>query len=354
MPVKKLTIKILCLLVLISTHSLAQAKLVESLYSAQTLVTDQSKAARISAIEQLFKSVLIKVSGHSAVIDNPDIAKEISESMSYITTFNYQMVEGRRHLVASFNESSIDTLLKQAGVSIWGDQRPTAMIWLAFRDNDDQRSVVAGDDVSGQASVLKFAAKKRGMPMLLPLWDLEDQFSISAGEVWGMFPDSVGLANSRYATDFMVLSRIVLQGLTYQLNWAIYKRDPSGYNAIVASGLDEFLDRNIALSALVDQTSDFFARQYSVDTSALGGEQEFIVANVDSVANYAAVLKYLNGLKGLESVRLKHNQHHVFSFVATVIGNHQSLEEVLKLERKLVESYDDALGLEVYQWQGAN
>jgi len=333
---------------------MAQAKLVDSLYSADKDVVNQSTTERNKAISSLFESVLVKISGRSDVLNEPLVMEQRKHAMSYITTFNYQKLSGQTRLVAAFNESSIDNLLKQAGVSIWGSQRPTAMIWLAYRDENNVRHVVSDDGNDDYASTLKGAAKARGMPMLLPLWDLEDQFSVSAAEVWGMFPDSIGQANVRYATDFMVLSKITHVGLTVQLNWAIYKGNSADYNDIVASGLDELSSYDLALAALVDQTSDFFARQYSVDTSAHSGEQMFVVTNIDSIAKYAETLAYLNGLKGLETVYLKHNKHHVFTFAATVLGNPQSLIEVLKLEQRLIETFDDERGESVYLWQGAN
>lgn len=355
MPVKNSLLITLTLITILLLPKLAQAKLVESLYSASQEVSSQSSTLRRVAIPMLFKSVLVKVSGQSEVTNHPIIAQEIKQSMSYITNFNYQQVNGMQHLVARFNESLIDALLKRAGISLWGNQRPTAMIWLAQLNADGQRTVVADDVTDESAQLLKSVARNRGMPMLLPLWDLEDQFGLSAGEVWGLFPDSVGKANLRYATDFMVLAKISENGLNYQLNWAIYKRSIGGigYDDIVSSGLDEFSGYEVAAKALVDQTSDFFASQYSVDTSESSGKQEFVVANVGSLTDYAAILNYLRGLKGLEAVALKRNKHQLFTFEAAVLGNYQSLSEVIRLEKRLIEVYDEQLGQSVYHWQGA-
>ncbi len=351
---KNSSLTIFVLVVILLTPQLAYAKLVDSLYSAALPAASQSSTQRKATIPVLFKSVLIKVSGQSDVTQNQMLSNEIGQAMSYITTFNYQMIEGKQHLVASFNESSVDALLKRAGISIWGNQRPTAMIWLAQRTEDGHRVVVSDDNTNETALLLKSVAKQRGMPLLLPLWDLEDQFGLSAGEVWGLFPDSVGVANLRYGTDFMVLAKITESGLNQQLNWAIYKRsdDGAGYADIVASGLDEFSQYDIAITALVDQTSDFFARQYSVDTSEAGGRKQFLIANVNSLDKYAAILAYLNRLKGLEAVGLKHNKHHHFIFEATLIGSDESLNEVIRLEKRLVEVYDEDLGQSVYHWQG--
>jgi len=346
--------KLLFIVVLISYQSSSQAKIVDALYSADTAVTNQSSTLRKAAISRLFKSVLIKISGRSDVVTNPIIMAKIPHAMSYVTTFNYQKRDGKNYLIVRFNESSVDQLLKQGAVSIWGEQRPTALIWLGYRDETSQRRVVSGDDSLGRGEILKRSAKDRGMPMLLPLWDLEDQFNVSAGEVWGMFPDSVGQANMRYGTDFMILSKITMLGLNHRLNWAIYKKGHSGYDIIVASGLDEFLTQELALNALIDQTSDFFSRQYAVDTSAQSGLNEFVVTNVDSLDKYAAILKYLNQLKALESVQLKQHQHHVFTFVAKVLGEQQTLREVLKLEQQLLERFDPERQDVVYTWQAAN
>lgn len=351
MPVKKLSfVTLLCVACLLILPNVA-AKTVNGLYSGELKVESQSLTARRQAAVKLFKLVLIKVSGRSDVVEQAAISGQLKDAMRYITTFNYVVRQGNTFLSASFNESLIDNLLKQAGISIWGNQRPTAMIWLAIQDASEQRIIVADDVNAPFSQVVTQAIKARGVPMLLPLWDLEDQFSVSGSEIWGLFHDSVGGANLRYGSDFMVLGKVKYIGLNYQLNWAIYKKTGLyGYEEIVATGLDEFADSDRALKGLVDQTSDFFASQYSVDTSDEGG-YEFVVNNVNSIGVYAKILDYLTGLKSVESVQLVKSKGSIFTFQAKIIGSTNSLSEVLKLEQKLVKTYDDEQGKTQYNWQ---
>jgi len=351
--VKKIFLYTLIFVAIVWTPVLAQAASVDSLYSAGQDVNNQSKSLRSHTIKALFKSVLIKISGQSDIATNPLIAAQLPKAMSYITNFNYQGVAGQQTLVASFSETLVDRLLKQAGVSIWGSQRPSAMLWLAVETPAFERVVVADEPSDTTALLLTAHANNRGMPILLPLWDLEDQLALSVTEVWGLFPDSVAQANARYATDFMILAKVVSHGLTYQLHWAIYKQDADGFNydAIVASGLDEFVDHQQALTALIDQTSDFFAQQYSVDTSIDSAAVEFTVTNIDSIGQYVAVLNYLNSLKAIETVYLKRNEQQKFTFSATLLGSLDSLTEVLQLEKQLLGQYDKTLGYATYLWR---
>lgn len=350
--VKTFIFKLLVLLCLCASVNPVRAQLVESLYSASTPVATQSTAERNAAIKRVFASVLIKISGQSDIVDNKDINKAITSALSYVTTFNFETHNGQLQLIASFNESSVDALLKQSSISIWGNQRPTAMLWLAHEGEQHQRLVVSDDSANTTGIMVKNQAQARGMPMLLPLWDLDDQFSVTASEVWGLFSDSIALANARYATDYMVLAKVSEYGLNQQLNWAIYKQNPLShdYREIVASGLDEFVDYPTAIKALVDQTTDFFARQYSVDTSGETGLTEFVVTNIDSIGKYVKVSDYLSSLKSLESLQLVANQQQTFTFRAKLLGNEQALKDVLQLEKRLVEQYSFELNASTYVW----
>jgi len=351
--VKKTFLYISLFLAMALGPACAEAAAVQSLYSAGQSVSNQSKSLRNTTIKALFKSVLIKISGQSDLTGNPIIAAQLPKAMTYITNFNYQGMAGQQTLVASFSETLVDQLLKRAGVSIWGSQRPSAMLWLAYENADLQRVVMADEPTDETAMALKQHANNRGMPILLPLWDLEDQMALSMTEVWGQFPSSVAQANRRYATDFMILAKIIDTGLNLQLNWAIYKQDLNGanYDLIVATGLDEFSQHHQALTALVDQTSDFFAQQYSVDTSIDAAALEFVVTNIDSIAKYVEVLNYLSSLKAIERVYLKHNTQQQFTFSATLLGSETSLTQVLRLEQQLLGEYDQDLGQLTYRWR---
>jgi len=69
-------------------------------------------------------------------------------------------------------------------VPIWGKQRPSTLVWLVVEDEGGRR-LIGTDEESEYLSVLKERASVRGIPMLIPLLDLEDNARLKPSDVWG-------------------------------------------------------------------------------------------------------------------------------------------------------------------------
>ena len=339
------------------TTGVVHAKQVDGLYRAKVAVMDQSVASRDAAISILFRQVLVKVSGQSAALENPQLIKQLEDALSYAAEFNFLTQDNQLLLSAKFNESRIDQLLKSTGTPIWGNSRPTVMLWMSYLDEQAQdRQVLNTQQSDNLPSLIKQRATARGLPLFLPLWDLDDQMVLSISDIWGQFSDKVAVANVRYQSDYMIIAKVSQQGLSQHLNWAIYKANEiTDVNVmqnsdIVFSGSDEFSNMEQALAALVEQSADYFARQYSVDTTVEARQIEFVVENIDTLWRYAQVGDYLRSIKAISSVTLTRNVGHHFTFRAKYLGKRESLLDVISLEKKLFQQTTDENGNIVYQW----
>ncbi|NRA52560.1 MAG: DUF2066 domain-containing protein [Gammaproteobacteria bacterium] len=333
---------ILALFTLQLIWSVAAAQTVQGLYSANLPVSSQSASVRNKMLSRLLGRVLIKVSGQTNVLNNATIKQGLADALAYTAEFNFSEAGGLR-LSARFNEQLVDDLLKSAAVPIWGNTRPTVAIWVAYETANNKRQVVTEQMSNSYASVLTRQARGRGLPVILPLWDLDDRLKVGMTDVWGLFSDKIGLASQRYRADFVIIAKVSRQaGAT--IKWVVH-RVPTSSNAfnsqfskVISSGRGQYPSTKQALMALVEQSSNFFGHQYSVNTEAKTSSFSFNVSAIDSIEIYAAVTNYLLSLKAVDSLQVSQVNNQIFTFNLNIFGRSDSLIDVISLDKKLLNN----------------
>jgi hypothetical protein len=217
------------------------------------------------------------------------------------------------------------------------------VVWLAYQGNNFQRKVLTEQSRNDYSRVISTRARYRGLPVLVPLWDLDDRLQVDTTDVWGLFSDKIAVASQRYRADFMIIGKVFQQGNKTNIKWVIHK-SPTSVTAgdvqtsrIISQGSGEFNNANNALKALVDQSSNFFARQYGVSTTAQVQGIPFKVSNIDSIETYAAVTKYLMSLKVVKSLQVTNVVDDDFTFELNIFGGASSLHDVINLDKKLLQ-----------------
>ena len=101
-------------------------------------------------------------------------------------------------LAVQFDANAVQRLLQDAAVPMWSGSRPVTLMWLAY-EQDYNRQVVATSTPMDQPVKhnLMQQMHRRGLPVVLPLMDLEDEMRVSASDIWGRFPEPVINASSR-------------------------------------------------------------------------------------------------------------------------------------------------------------
>ncbi|MFT7685622.1 MAG: hypothetical protein ACI9FB_000965 [Candidatus Azotimanducaceae bacterium] len=275
-----------------------QAVTVDDLYVANVYVTSQSASELKSGARAGLIQVLTRVSGSSTVQQHTIVSKALRNPSPYYYQYSYQSTEkefqigdeivAATNLRLRFEPNAIAQLLRSAGFPVWGSNRPSILLWIALNDGQERR-LLSELDHSELTAALSMHAKLRGLPLLYPLLDLEDNSSISTAEVWGAFLGRVEEASRRYNPDAMLSARIQKsEGGEWSGNW-YYQIDGEW---------QEF--ENFALTAeelvleLVDMLVVDLAAQYAVDSSE--SFVELRVEGVDSLKDYSAISKYLQSL----------------------------------------------------------
>ena len=114
------------------------------LYQATVPVADESVSKRSPAIKQALIQVLVKLTGDRNIRDSSDIAPLIERPERFVQQFRYRQVEDQEEqnvqsteLLVQFDENALNEGLRGYGLTIWGQERPSVLVWLAHEQNEN-------------------------------------------------------------------------------------------------------------------------------------------------------------------------------------------------------------------------
>lgn len=346
---------IMLLLLLALAGGPAMAAQVSGLYEAEVPVEGQDTEQRNKAIVEAFRRVLVKVTGNRGIVHHPQLAGDIPKAPRYVQQYRYRLAPPEapaaepslepetetaaapvpagpvRMLRVQFDQKAVDRLLRQRGMPVWGNTRPTALVWLAV-ERDGRRSLLSPEaDGEALAGVLA-AADERGVPMLFPLMDLQDQSNLQVSDVWGGFGDNIRLASERYGPDAIMTGRLVQFGPDlWRAGWTLYL---DGDELIWDSEGDSL---GMAVEAGVQAGMDVLASHFA----PLAGDSStdrlrLRITGVRDIRGYARVKRYLMELDAVEKADLASVEPDAVDYVLQVRGGRQMLEQDIALSNVLL------------------
>ena len=318
----------------------AFSKQVEGLYEARVVVPSQSIESRKEGAKQGLADVLYKVSGFPVPVSHPVIEHALSIADQYLYQFSFTRVDesdwsaeiapGSSYLIMSFEGKSVQRIIKEAELPRWGANRPTIMTWVAI--DDGKREMLTEASGNKGLSLLKEAAHKRGLPLILPIYDLEDSIKLPMVQLWGLFKDGILGASNRYGAESVLAGRIYKPNAdTWVGNWRFYFKDNEYEYEFTSQTLDEQLLWGLSGGAKV--LADAFALKPS---SVKRGALVVSISKLDSLEDYGRLLNYLNKLAITKQVSLLKMKEDEAQIELTLNGTFAQLIQALSLDKKLV------------------
>ncbi len=166
----------------------------DHLYRAQTIVTGQGEANRLTGFAACLQDVLIKVTAAGRLADSPRLEAAKANARDYVKGFSYhdQMSgtptrdeQGTRDrpydLTVDFDQAKIVSLLATLGLKPWSSHRPVLAVFVEMEQGARQFMVTSDLRQSDlQRDSLLAAAEKRGMPIVLPTAAVLAKWTITA------------------------------------------------------------------------------------------------------------------------------------------------------------------------------
>ncbi|MDX2422648.1 MAG: DUF2066 domain-containing protein [Amphritea sp.] len=350
-----------CLLVVMLTGlcSLSQAAMVKGLYSAVMLVPEQLSEPSNEQLMQGLKTVLVKVSGRSNVVNKPSVASALQQPSAWLNQFSYQATQtpisagdGRevlgQRLLLEFDPVLIEQLLQQAGLKAVGHARPVLLVWLA-----QQRGNTARDYVAPESQIyteLAEQAQVRGIPMDVPLLDLNDQTALDVSDLWGFFREPIEQASQRYQPDAILIGRLIQSsGGGWQTEWLLLQQGKS-HSMKPTGALSEQLKQVINESADTVLAS-LGTTQFNYIETGLQLE----VTNIVDIEDFLQLTDYLQQLPPVDEVRVSRVEADRVLFRVEIQGGVQSLEQAIRLNPRMSAmprlNHEAGEAVYSYRWQ---
>jgi len=188
----------------------ALAEPVAGLYQVREPVASQQPAVRDQALRQALDTLLVRLTGKPEALQNPALAAVRENPQQVILKYGY---EGQT-LVVDFDPSSTQGQLRQAGLPLWGANRPSLLVW--WLNEADGVTQLVGDAQEG-AQPLRNAAQYRGLPLLLPIADLDEQLLATPENLAG--GSGLQEASGRYGANAMLGVQARQEGGKWLAQW---------------------------------------------------------------------------------------------------------------------------------------
>ncbi|ABA57687.1 conserved hypothetical protein [Nitrosococcus oceani ATCC 19707] len=305
------------------------------LYEAQVPVSNQTPEEQARAVKEAFQKVLLKVMGNRRTLARAPLALLLEKSSSLVQKFRYNASDeenGAATFWVRFDPLGVEQLLRQKALPVWGQVRPILLLWVAIEEGR-HRYLVDADGNLPAAEILEEQAGVRGMPVILPLWDLEDRSQLSFSDIWGNFPEPILAASKRYPASVQLVGRLSRQSEDdWQARWTLY-------------GVDKARDWRVngefeqVLRAGIDKSVDTIAAQIvpATGNNSLSSVQ-VRVTGVTSFMDYARLFSYLSSLSQvitMEPVQLSRAEA---KFRLELRGKAEGLATSIRFGRVLVRA----------------
>lgn len=274
---------------LLAFAGFSSAAKVENLYRANFEVESQDPAERERLVAAGLERVLMRVSGRETLPSSETLGFALKQAARYLQQFGYDRSATGFNLNLNYSRSAIDSLLRKANLPIWPDNRPQVLLWLV-QDNIDQRALMAPSEVPGVLETINTLSADRGLPISLPLMDLDDRIALSRDQAWQLDEAALAQASERYPNDATVLGRMSLTGSgQWRGSWLLLDRGQIRLFDAVAMDMESLVEEGL------NQVASYLGLQHAIVASPVGIKPEIMqFSGVEDFKSYVQILNYLN------------------------------------------------------------
>lgn len=344
-----LAIYLFCLL----SMRAALATVVPNLYDVSLTSQSQSQDEWQRLVQEGLAQVLERISSAPNLTAHPQVKQAMENASDYVEQYTY---EGNM-LNVKYSQDLVNQLVQKLGHNVWGQRRPNVVLWLAIEDNHQRRLVGVETDPTLQAYVVD-VAKKKGIPMVLPLMDLEDMAAVTVTDVWGQFPTVLEQASMRYGAQTILLGRVMhndVGGAPWVGDWQLLTEGDVPSWKVEGKTLEEVLAQGI--TGVTQYLKNNANANGPKKVGASRGKPFLIgVEGIQSSADFINVENYLKSLNPVADVNIHQllGQIAIFEITPADENGRAALEQAVTLDQQLVPSFSSSQGIagveSTYRW----
>ena len=185
-----------------------------------------SKAAQKLALSK----VLVRLIGPEKGVIDTLIRDYFPDPSRFIRQFEPHQ---NGDLIVSMDGDAIQQMLLQTDNSVWGTERPLTILLIAIDEGMGERVVLTSDgfeqEWQGSTNIDKYRVMKqkmtlianiRGIPIIFPKMDIQDQSTVDYSDIWGDFFKNMNILSQRYEST-VILTGKIRQDELEQNSWAL-------------------------------------------------------------------------------------------------------------------------------------
>jgi len=338
----KVLIRFLMVCLLFSTQSLLAVE-VKGLFETEVMTQTQSRTDRNKALREALAIVLNRIAVGNDVMQDPTIVMALNNAASYVDEYQYALVSDRgdanspRTMRVSFNEQVLMALLRNSRVAIWNEVRDAVLVWLVV-ERAGSRAILDVDMDADVVSALQTAAKRKGIPILLPLMGLEEKKSIRAADILSAYPEKLLAASRPYDVATILSGKVVKQRNCWHSEWTL------NFDNKVEQWSEACMPLTENLSHAFQSVYNHLAPFYSAKPTHKGVDKFLIkvsgIKGLSAETKVKAYLRQLPMVKSVKWVRVDKDKH---VFRLKYSGTRKALIDYIALGRVL-HSKDNTQG----------
>ncbi|CAD5108682.1 DUF2066 domain-containing protein [Zestomonas carbonaria] len=255
------------------------AAMVADLYQVREPVASQTPEERDAALGRAFETLVQRLTGDAKAARSQALAAVRQDPQQVVSQYGY---EGQ-DLVVDFDPVSTERSLRQAGLPLWGANRPAILAW--WLNSSSEGSNLVGD-AQPSAEPLQRAAQHRGLPLRLPLADLSEQLVGTAENISAGQPDALQEASERYDADALLAVDAREEDGQWQAQWRLWLGDSREQGTAKGS------DANSLADAVMLAVGERLAPRFAAAPGSSSGSLTLEVQGAD-LARYAELNRLL-------------------------------------------------------------
>ncbi|WP_412486753.1 DUF2066 domain-containing protein [Shewanella chilikensis] len=329
-------VKPVVFLSLFCATTLVQAVEVKQLDEATVAVGSRSSAEKSKGLKKALEDVILKNSGSRSALESPEIQAKLANANALVSQFGYLDTDEGLKLKANFDHRKIVDMLRNAGLPVWGKQRPLTLFWLST-DINNERVILSDDSSAEERKAFADASMERGVPLMFPLMDLDDLMRINVNDVRGLFADTVATASARYQADFFAMGALEANGSEFNYQLVLYpKTDISqSFGQPLLNRQGQAASKDEAVAEMMLSLSDYFVSRYAIADSGDGLLSKVRFTGISQMKQLVEIEAFLNQLSAVREASLSNLQGDSATFKVQLFGSEDDLKNLLRLEPRL-------------------
>lgn len=198
-----------------------------ALFTADVTARSQSREDRNAALGEALQLVLGRFVTKNAIAQNPALQTAVENAASYVDRYQYVAHTDKTKSSSSaimrvtFDKDALTAILRNSGLAVWSEKRDKTLVWLVIEQSGKQDFLDMDQDTE-IAAALQSGARATGIPLLLPLMDLEEKQAISVTDILASRRDKIFAASSRYDVATLLSGKLQKQRTCWRSEWVLY------------------------------------------------------------------------------------------------------------------------------------